>query len=1772
MSVDSAVAIGWDLLKRAVTAIKRPIRYVMSSKSFADGLQEEVQNLEVEVQRVNILAVQARNNVREFHGVFTTWEKKSDDALKEVRELLGNFENATKTCCHGTLPDPICRYQFSTKAKGKIEVIKQLAEECSRFTELNDISFINPTPGSVTALNPARREGKDVVQSTPSTASASSASTLNKPKDDDLFESRATIIRDITVALADDSISVVGIHGMGGVGKSTLLVDVKKRIEGEKQFDLIAKADVSQNPDIKMIQGVIAYALGLNMKDHEYESVRADHLRERLGKEKKKVLIILDDLWKELDLKSVGIPYGHDNKVMGCKLLLTSRDRNTLREKMGCDKDVRLDRLEEKEAKILFERMVGDKVNNDEFRPLVDEALRKCAGLPLLIVAMARHLKCAPLFKWKDALKQIEGATNEGISGVINKMLQLSYDHLESEDAKKLLQLCVAYDISYPSVENLMRYGYGLGIFQKDYSMEEARNRVSSLIYDLQASSLLLENGGVNSFKIHDLVRDFVARFILRDRPLLVLKNEDMLATHLQRERLESCTAICFPYIDMKELPKELDCPELRIFLLFNNNAFLEVQDSYFNSMRKLAVLDLTRIRLTRSPTPFQFLENLHTLCLQTCSLEDVAILGELKGLQILSFVDSTIERLPEEIGQLVELRLLDLRNCFNLQIIEPGVLGRLIKLEELYLTNSFNRWNSVEQTQPTNANLIELNNMKNLCTLHVSIPDPSVLPKDLNVKKLTKYRFRIGNGWHWSEYEGSRTLELELTPTSDVIQKGCIQSILSKTDNLLLEGLSGNEQSVCALSQEGFPELKHLQVHSSSSVHYIHISSSKSFSTLKVIRVERCDKIKVLFPLSLLKGLPQLEEIKVVGCKSMCGIVEADDCDKMELRNLHVLALHDLPNIKNFFTTGTTPSSSTFDDQVGTQIAFFNGHQVVFPRLETLFINGMDSIEIIWDNQVAANSFPKLNQLNVSRCDGLSSMISPKTAGNLVALTKLRVSNCRMFTEVISDEGSEEGHVVAFSHLKCMELHGLRRLRCFNSSRYTLTFPLLEDFTVSGCPNVKFFSEGRTEASKLKRVKVSTKAWFWKENLNITIHNLSKEMGVTFMQLSESPKLIEKWHSELNPIKSSWQLESLVVDKCPSFVNAIPFKLMLVLENLRTLQVRDCESLEEIFDVEGLETMESTKVLSSFTTLNLVNLPKLKRLWNKDLQGTLRFSSLRSLIIYKCNNLRHTFTLSMAWCLANLSCMEIKECDQMEGVIVEEEGQGSATEKITLSKLENLKLECLPNLTAFLLGKNCTMECLNLHQLTIDRCPRMKSLVRQSLMEIDHCAPSLFTPQVQFPILAAMALSHMDSLCKIWTDGPLETLTFEHLQYVKAWNCKSLENLFPHWVATSITQLNYLRVKSCMIEYIVASGDDISHSNTAQVLFPKLTSLVLHDMPRLKSFCPNLPTLSWPLLEDLRVTQCDKVNILSFVALMNNGTQRNDQQELSNQEAHSSLEKDFPMLERLSLVDKDISMIQDGKFPEDIFDKAEALTLACFHDEKATFPPIFLLEKFQNLQSLEILCSSFEEIFSDEGLVDEGKHPVLENLTKLKLNKLHNLKRVWREDSLVSKILRSIKTFEVWDCPCLRTILPVVTSFQNLTNLKVKNSSGLVHLITASTVTNLVHLKYMTIIGCERMKGVVANDGNEEGKVISFENLFRLTLQNLPSLEYFSSTMSCSLRFPSLWWIEVEECPKMKIFSKGTLSTPELGNVTLFRYSWNQQNWREMGDDLNTTIQKLSA
>ncbi|KAL3729832.1 hypothetical protein ACJRO7_026905 [Eucalyptus globulus] len=1421
----------------------------MSSESFADDLRKEVRNLENEAGRVGGLAQVARNNLRSFNDCFTEWQQSAHKALEEARNLSDAFDEATKTCCYGTLPDPYCRYQFSTKAEAEIKDIRELAQNCIRFRAVDDICSLDPAPRNVAAPIAARREGKDVI--------------------------------DLEVLEASDC-------------------------------------------------GALEVVFELQPLNHLDRDPIALPLKELTVSELPKLKCVWD-------------------KELHCQV---------------------------------------------KFKGLRSISVSKCESLASLF----------PTSVAKDLMQLEELKIDEcGIAEIIEK-----------EDGL------------------VPRF-----LFPKLTSLELQYLRELKCLYIGTHTS---HWPALKSLKVH------------------CCDKVEILASHLENE---------------------MPVDKHPLFLM---------EKVAFPSLEALNIASLDNIEMIwDNQVAEDSFHNLKSLYVDRCN-------------KLVNLVPSCI------LGRLLSLEVLEASDCGALEVVF-----------ELQPLNHLDR-------------------------------DPIALPlKELTVSELPKLKCVWDKELHCQvKFKGLRSISVSrceslasLFPTS--VAKDLMQLEELKIDECGIAEIIEKEDGL--VPRFVFPKLTSLELKYLRELKCLYIGTHTShWPALKSLKVHGCDKVEILashlenempvdkHPLFLIEkgAFPNLEESSI----STCRFVES-------LTNLEELVV----------------CESYLED----------------PSSNGEAIEGMShEMEVILP---FSRCFRHLQTLDVSHCDGLSKLFTPTIAENLVALTKLRISNCRILTEVINNEKGGDGRVVAFNQLKYMELDGLIGLRSFSSGEYTLIFPLLEDIIVTRCPNMKFFSQGPIEASKLKKVQVSKKVWFWEGNLNITIQNMFEEMGtfagVKKMLLSEFPELIGKWHNKLHPIKSYWQLESMVVEKCP-FINAIPSRLILVLDNLSFLQVRDCKLLEEIFDLEGLEVVESTQVLRQLCELNLANLPKLRRLWNKDLQESIHFDSLRFLILYNCSNLGHAFASSMARCLANLEKMEIKECGQMEGVIIEEEGQGSAMEKITFPKLWQMKLECLPNLTCLLLGKNHTLECPKLMVLSITHCPKMRSLTRQSWMENVHNNPSLFTPQVQCLKLEQMDLSHMDNLSKIWSDDPQETLTFDKFQKVQVQNCKRLENVFPHWVATSLTQLKELQVESCGIEEIVTSGNETPHSNTTQTLFLKLTSLVLHDMPQLKNFCTNLPTLNWPFLEELRVTHCDKANILSFAASMSNWTQKDYQQGLSDQEAHSLFETDFPNLERLLLVDNNIQMIQDGNFPKDIFGKLKALTLACFHDENAVFPLKFLLEKFQNLQSLEVFCSSFEDIFLDEGLVDNAKHSVLESLRKLKLNKLHNLKSVWREGSLVLKILQSIETFEVWDCPCLTTIFPTMTSFKNLTKLVVKNSSGLVHLVTASMVTNLVHLNYMTIIGCERMKEIVANDRDGDGKVISFGNLYQLTFQNLPNLECFSSIPSCYFYFSSLDTIEVEECPKMKTFSKGMLSTLELKDVSLFRYKWDG-NW-EKDDDLNTTIQKLSA
>uniref|UniRef100_A0A2N9FYV3 AAA+ ATPase domain-containing protein n=1 Tax=Fagus sylvatica TaxID=28930 RepID=A0A2N9FYV3_FAGSY len=128
-------------------------------------------------------------------------------------------------------------------------------------------------------------------------------------------------MKEVLEALRDDNINMISICGMGGIGKTTMAKEVAKRAKEAKLFDEDVMAVVSQNQDVKHIQGQIADMLHLQLKTESLQE-RANQLFERLMGSKS-VLVILDDVWEALNLTDVGIPCGGQNKR--CKILLTSR-------------------------------------------------------------------------------------------------------------------------------------------------------------------------------------------------------------------------------------------------------------------------------------------------------------------------------------------------------------------------------------------------------------------------------------------------------------------------------------------------------------------------------------------------------------------------------------------------------------------------------------------------------------------------------------------------------------------------------------------------------------------------------------------------------------------------------------------------------------------------------------------------------------------------------------------------------------------------------------------------------------------------------------------------------------------------------------------------------------------------------------------------------------------------------------------------------------------------------------------------------------------------------------------------------------------------------------------------------------------------------------------------------------------------------------------------------------------------------------------------------
>ncbi|GLT62202.1 hypothetical protein SLA2020_348570 [Shorea laevis] len=908
-----------NLFSGIFTLISKPIILVIKCDNNVDYLKNKVAELKDERETVENYAEAVDRRGEQIAQKVRNWLTRANNCIEAAEKLVADTAaklvadaegNAKKKSFFGLCLNPKSRYQLSKKAKENSEAIAELVNEARGFNL--PLSHTPPPPKEVP---PRVKEFED-------------------------FSSREDVLERIMKALQSQSGSIIGVHGMPGVGKTMLAKEVKRKAEQDKLFNVVVMALVSKNADSKKIQVEIARGLGLDQLPNGITTRDAAKLIKDRLKNMKKVLIILDDIWEsEIDLEELGIPLRNEPKKIEesssreehaegcpsreehaegrssreehveCKILLTSRDSNVLSDLTGSSQNFSLDKLEFEEAWDLLKKIVVDRAESDDIHSTAFDIVQECGGLPLAITTIAKALKNKKPYEWRDALRKLRKPSSEnfdGISAKVYSAIEVSYSSLESEKLKKTFLLCCLMGHK-AAIQDLLKYGVGLGLFAN--TIEEARDEVFTLISKLRASSLLIDDSDNNCFDMHDLIHDVAVSITSRDRHGLLLTSDHVPKEWSDMETMKDFKWIWLQKANINELPDEFESPQLTFLCLVNNDPSLKIQADFFKGLQRLKVLDLTEMHFISLPSSICLLKNLHTLSFYSCLLGDISVIGKLKNLEVLTISSSDIKELPREIGELTQLKLLDLSNCSELKIIPQHVLARMSRLEELYLGNSFDGWEVEENENPKNASIAELKHLKELTTLEVRIPDIRMIPKNLFFESLKKFKIFIGHKWEGQYSSSGSSGKLKLHLNASINSNYSVKTLLKKTEELHLRELAGLKNVVDELNTEGFPDLKYLHVRNAPEVQHI-IKSAEgvpfnafpslekltlqnlinlekifqgrsrdaAFNYLISITIGGCDKVKNLFSSSIARQLLHLQEISVTDCSNMEEIVDDEE------------------------------------------------------------------------------------------------------------------------------------------------------------------------------------------------------------------------------------------------------------------------------------------------------------------------------------------------------------------------------------------------------------------------------------------------------------------------------------------------------------------------------------------------------------------------------------------------------------------------------------------------------------------------------------------------------------------------------------------------------------------------------------------------------------------------------------------------------------------------------------------------------------------------------
>ncbi|KAG7945295.1 hypothetical protein I3843_15G144400 [Carya illinoinensis] len=467
-----------------------------------------------------------------------------------------------------------------------------------------------------------------------------------------------------------DIISIVGIFGIGGIGKTTISKDIYNRIssqfEGSCFLEEVRETSKQLAGLIKLQNTLLYDILGTSLDVHD-KNRGINVIRDRLRS--KRILLILDDVDELVQLENlVG---DRDWFGSGSRIIITTRDQHLL-EVFEVDSKYEVMILDDNEALQLFSlHAFKEKEPPKDFMDMSKQVTKYAQGLPLVLTVLGSDLKSRSIQQWKSAMNKYKNIPH----GDIQKVLLVSYASLH--DADKEIFLDIAFFFKGESLENVTKIFDSCG-FYPNHGIERLKDKC-----------LITIEGHNKRVGMHDLLQAMGREIVRQESPKKPSKRSRLWNHEDIRKVLQDSTGpnkIEGILLDLPEGDEVIslhseafrNMESLRVFI--NRTARFSCAPNYLSN--KLRVLDWNNYPSPYLPPNFQG-KNLIILRMRHSLIKELGNRFKPKNLTIMKFKNCEfLEKIPD-LSSLSNLKELDVQFCTRLVEVHDSV-GSLENLSML--------------------------------------------------------------------------------------------------------------------------------------------------------------------------------------------------------------------------------------------------------------------------------------------------------------------------------------------------------------------------------------------------------------------------------------------------------------------------------------------------------------------------------------------------------------------------------------------------------------------------------------------------------------------------------------------------------------------------------------------------------------------------------------------------------------------------------------------------------------------------------------------------------------------------------------------------------------------------------------------------------------------------------------------------------------------------------------------------------------------------------